>query len=74
MEKKKEVELFQRAFGLSEADSEALLAQTREVPTTDPIPVDELTEYAKVDSTLTTLNNLHDENTSAILNRNAPRK
>ena len=73
-ERVKEVELFQKAFGLTQHDSEALLAQISEVPTTDQIPLDELNEYAKVDSTTSTLNDLHDENPSAILDRNAPRK
>lgn len=69
----KQVALFQEAFGLSKHDSEALLVQAAEIPTADSIPLDELNEYAKVDSTPTTLNNLHAENTSAILDRNMPR-
>ena len=73
-ERQKEVEQLQKVFNLSEEDSEAMLAQMAEVPTTDPIPLDELKKYTKVDSTATTLNNLHAENPSAILDRNAPRE
>lgn len=72
MKKKIQAKDIQEVFSLSERDSEALLAQITEVPITDPIPMDELNKYVKVDSTTTTLNNLHGENTSAILDRNAP--
>lgn len=63
----------EETFGFSPNDSKALLAQATEVQTTDVIPMDELNEYAKVDSTTTTLNNLDEDNTSTILDRNAPR-
>ena len=63
----------EEALGFSPNDSSALLAHAAEVQTTDVIPMDELNEYAKVDSTTTTLNNLHEDNTSAIIDRNAPR-
>lgn len=63
----------EETLGFSPNDSKALLAHAVEVQTTDVIPMDELNEYTKVDSTTTTLNNLHEDNTSAILDRNAPR-
>ncbi|MGE7981575.1 cAMP-binding protein [Solibacillus sp. NPDC093137] len=64
-------ELISEAFGMSQNDSEALLAQASEVQTTD-IPLGKEDVYAR-DSTTTTLNNLHEDNTSAILDRNGPR-
>ena len=63
----------EEAFGFSPNDSKSLLAHAAEVQTTDVIAMDELNEYAKVDSTTTTLNNLHEDNTSAIIDRNEPR-
>lgn len=65
------VELISEAFGMSKNDSEALIAQASEVQTTD-IPLQKDDVYAR-DSTTTTLNNLHEDNTSAILDRNGPR-
>jgi hypothetical protein len=67
------VELVSEAFGISKNDSEALFTQASEVQTTDVIPLEELNQNAKVDSTATTLNDFYDENTSAILDRNGPR-
>ncbi|AWE06946.1 cAMP-binding protein [Lysinibacillus sp. 2017] len=64
-------ELISEAFGMSKNDSEALLAQASEVQTTD-IPLGKDDVYAR-DSTTTTLNNLQQDNTSAILDRNGPR-
>lgn len=70
----KKVQQIQEALGFSHHDSEALLAHASQVQTTDILPLDEIKEYAKVDSTTTTLNNLHpDENPSAILDRDGPR-
>ena len=63
----------EEAYGFSSNDSKALLAHAAEVETTDIIPMEELNARAKVDSTTTTLNNLHRENTSAILDREVPR-
>lgn len=63
----------EEAFGFTPNDSKALLAHAAEVQTTDVIPMDELNAYAKVDSSTTTLNNLHRDNTSAILDREVPR-
>ena len=67
------IEQIQQAYGLSKEDSEALLVHASEVETTDPIPLDELTYYANVDSTTTTLNNLQLNNPSTILDRNGPK-
>ena len=64
-------ELISEAFGMTKNDSEALLAQASEVQTTD-IPLGKEHVYAR-DSTTTTLNNLLEDNTSAILDRNGPR-
>lgn len=63
----------EEALGFSPNDSKALLAHAAEVQTTDVIPIGELNANAKVDSTTTTLNNLHHENMSAILDREVPR-
>ncbi len=65
------VELISEAFGMTKNDSEALIAQASEVQTTD-IPLGKDDVYAR-DSTTTTLNNLHEDNTSTILDRNGPR-
>ena len=65
------VELISEAFGMSKNDSEALIAQASEVQTTD-IPLGKDDVYAR-DSTTTTLNNLREDNTSTILDRNGPR-
>lgn len=67
------VQQIKKAFNFSRNDSEALLTHAAEVQTTDIIPLEELREYAKIDSTTTKLNNLHEDNTSAILDRNGPR-
>lgn len=64
-------ELISEAFGISKNDSKALIAQASEVQTTD-IPLGKDDVYAR-DSTTTTLNNLHEDNTSTILDRNGPR-
>ena len=65
------VELISEAFGMTKNDSKALLAQASEVQTTD-IPFGKIDVYAR-DSTTTTLNNLKEDNTSAILDRDGPR-
>lgn len=65
------VELVSEAFGISKNDSEALFTQASEVQTTD-IPLGKDDVYAR-DSTTTTLNNLHEDNTSTVLDRNGPR-
>lgn len=67
------IQQVEEAYGITKNDSKALLAQAAEVQTTDVIPMDELNEYAKVDSSTTKLNNLHRDNTSAILDRDGPR-
>ena len=64
-------ELISEAFGISKNDSEALLTQAAEVQTTD-IPMGKEDEYNR-DSTPTTLNNMVEDNTSVILDRNGPR-
>ena len=65
------VELVSEAFGISKNDSEALFMQASEVQTTD-MPMVKEDEYNRT-STPTTLNNLVEDNTSVILDRNAPR-
>ena len=65
------VELISEAFGMTKNDSKALIAQASEVQTTD-IPLGKDHVYAR-DSTTTTLNNLEQDNTSAILDRDGPR-
>ena len=65
------VELVSEAFGISKNDSEALFTQASEVQTTD-MPMVKEDEYNRI-STPTTLNNLVEDNTSAILDRNGPR-
>ena len=67
------IEQIQQAYGFSKEDSEALLVHAAEVETTDPIPIDQITFYANVDSTPTTLNNLQENNPSTILDRNGPK-
>ena len=70
----KKIQQIQEALGFSHHDSEALLEHAKEVQTTDILPLEEIAEYAKVDSTTSTLNNLHeDANPSAILDRDGPR-
>ncbi|MGN7479865.1 cAMP-binding protein [Solibacillus silvestris] len=68
-----EIEQIKETFGFSHHDSEALLTHATEVQTTDVIPLEELNEYAKVDSSTTKLNTFRRENTSAILDRDGPR-
>lgn len=67
------IEQISKVLGFSRNDSEALLTHAAEVQTTDIIPLDALNENANVDSTTTTLNDFHRENTSAILDRDGPR-
>ncbi|MER1998807.1 MAG: cAMP-binding protein [Lysinibacillus sp.] len=70
--KSKAIEQIQQVYGLSKEDSEALLVHAAEVDTSHPIPI-ELIKLKNVDSTLTTLNNLQEDNPSTILDRNGPK-
>ncbi|MEK4230568.1 cAMP-binding protein [Solibacillus sp. FSL H8-0538] len=72
-QEEKTIQQVKGAFGFSQNDSKALLTHAAEVQTTDIIPLDELNKNAKVDSSTTKLNTFHDENTSAILDRDGPR-
>lgn len=70
--RQRQIEQLQQVLSFSENDCEALLVHATEVQTTDPIPLSELAENVEVDSTPKALNNLQSNNSSSILNRNAP--
>ena len=63
------VKKINKAFGLSYNDSEALLVQASEVPTTDEIALEPLYEDKKNESSPTKLNQVNDE---INLSRNGP--
>ena len=63
------VKIINKAYGLSNNDARALLAQASEVPTTDEIALEPLYEDKKGESSPTKLNQVKDE---IHLSRNGP--